>query len=48
MIKYLRNDTLLLQRIIDEKQNQLECENKKYEDIIKINNGYKKHNERLE
>ena len=48
MIKYLRNDTLRLQRIIDEKQNQLECENKKYEDIIKINNGYKKHNERLE
>ena len=48
MIKYLRNDTLWLQRIIDEKQNQLECENKKYEDIIKINNGYKKHNEKLE
>ena len=48
MIKYLRNDTLRLQRIIDEKQNQLECENKKYADIIKINNGYKKHNEKLE
>ena len=28
MIKYLRNDTLRLQRIIDEKQNQLEYENK--------------------
>jgi len=48
MIKFLKTETLRLQNLLDEKQKILECENKKYNDILEINNNYKIKNEKLE
>ena len=48
MIKILRNDSSRLQKIIDENKKQLEYENKKYENILALNNNFKTKIEKLE
>ena len=48
MIKILKNDSSRLQKIIDENKKQLEYENKKYENILVLNNNFKTKIEKLE